>query len=121
MSKPSKSFPFSLDTLPALPGFGPDSFTWMSNAFSEWLNNSNRVQAEVIRFMGERFSKDVKMLSRFAECRKPEDFLRVQNTLLSELTTDYQQEGARMLALFGDASKDVWGNFTRAGGNGHSD
>ena len=62
-----------------LSGFGKESFEWMSNAFSEWLGNANRMQAEVIRFMGDRYSKDVKMMTRFAECRKPEDFLKLQS------------------------------------------
>ena len=38
--------------------------------------------------MSERFSKDVKMASCFAECRNPEDFMRVQNQVLSELAAD---------------------------------
>jgi hypothetical protein len=114
MSK-SKQFPFG-NGMPSIPGFNNESFAWMSSAFSEWLHNTNRVQAEVIRFMGERFSKDVKMVSRFAECRNPEDFIKMQNQVLSELAADYQQEGSRMLALFGEASKDLWGEFTRASG-----
>ena len=73
-----KSFPFGTG-MPSIPSFNEESFAWISNGFSEWLHNINRVQAEVIRFMSERFSKDVKMASRFAECRNPEDFMRVQN------------------------------------------
>ena len=82
MSK-SKQSPFG-NGMPSIPGFNNESFAWMSSAFSEWLHNTNRVQAEVIRFMGERFSKDVKMVSRFAECRNPEDFMKMQNQVLSE-------------------------------------
>ena len=114
MSK-SKPFPFAVpEGMPAVPGFSKESFEWMSNAYSEWLHNTNRVQAEVIRFMGDRFSKDVKMMSRFAECRKPEDFLKLQSEIVTELAADYQQEGAKILALFGEASREAWSEFTRA-------
>jgi hypothetical protein len=87
----------------------------MSNAFSEWLGNANRVQAEMIRFMGDRYSKDLKMMARFAECRKPEEFLKLQSEIAAELAADYQAEGARVLALFGDASKQAWQEFGKAG------
>ena len=113
----SKPFPFAVpEGMPSFPGFSKESFESMTSAYSEWLRNANRVQAEMIRFMGERFSKDVKMMSRFAQCRKPEDFLQVQGEIVAELAADYQQEGAKLLALFGDASKEAWGEFTRTGG-----
>jgi hypothetical protein len=112
----SKQFPFAMpEGMPTLPGLGKESFEWMSTAFSEWLSNANRMQAEVIRFIGDRYSKDVKMMMRFAECRKPEDFLKLQSELAAELTADYQEEGARLLALFGDASKQAWQEIAKPG------
>lgn len=116
MTKSKQQFPFAMpEGMPTFPGFGKESFEWMSKGFSEWLSNANRMQAELIRFMGDRYSKDVKMMARFAECRKPEDFLKLQTEIAAELTADYQQEGARLLALFGDASKQAWQEFTKAG------
>jgi hypothetical protein len=116
MNKSKQQFPFAMpEGMPAFPGFGKESFEWMSNAFSEWLGNANRMQAEVIRFMGDRYSKDVKMMARFAECRKPEDFLKLQSEVAAELAADYQEQGARILALFGDASKQAWQDVTRSG------
>jgi len=55
------------------------------------------------------------MMMRFAECRKPEDFLKLQSELAAELAADYQEEGARLLALFGDASKQVWQEIAKPG------
>ena len=116
MSKSKQQFPFAMpEGMPAFPGLGKESFEWMSKGFSEWLSNAHRMQAEVIRFMGDRYSKDVKMMARFAECRKPEDFLKVPSELAAELAADYQEQGARFLALFGDASKQAWQEFTKAG------
>jgi len=114
MSKSAQS-PFKLpEGFPGLTAAARDSFDSMTHAYSDWLQNANRVQAEMIRFVGERFSKDVAMMSRFAECRKPEDYLKLQGVLLTELAADYQQEGTRILELFGDASRQAWGGFVRA-------
>jgi hypothetical protein len=77
------------------------------------MGNANRMQAEMIRFIGDRYSKDVKMMARFAECRKPEEFLKLQSELAAELAADYQEQGARLLALFGDASKQAWHEVPR--------
>jgi len=115
MSK-SKQFPFAMPQgMPAFPGLGKESFEWMSTAFSEWLGNANRMQAEMIRFMGDRYAKDMKMITRFAGCRKPEDFVKLQSEVAAELAADYQEQGARILALFGDASKQAWQDFTKTG------
>ena len=65
--------------------------------------------------MGDRYSKDVKMMARFAECRKPEDFLKLQSEIAAELAADYQEQGARILAMFGDASKQAWQDVTKSG------
>jgi len=117
----SKPFNFAMpEGVPTLPGLGKESFEWMSTAFSEWLGNANRMQAEVIRFMGDRYSKDVKMMMRFGECRKPEDFLKLQSELAAELAADYQEEGARLFALFGDASKQALQEITSGGQNAPS-
>ena len=109
MNKSKQQFPFAMpEGMPAFPGFGKESFEWMSNAFSEWLGNANRMQAEVIRFMGDRYSKDVKMMTRFAECRKPEDFLKLQSELAAELAADrlLQLGGAVDIGVFGIAGLD---------------
>jgi hypothetical protein len=115
MSKPA-AFPFNLpEGFPELTSTARESFETMTRAYSEWLRNANRVQAEMIRFVGERFTKDVSMMSRFADCKKPEDYFKVQGELLTELTADYQQEGARILGLFGDAAQQAMSGFTRTG------
>lgn len=78
------------------------SFDTMSQAFSNWMRNANRVQAETIRFMNERFTKDLQAFSRVGACRKPEDFVGLQSELLTQLVADYMEEGARMMKLFGN-------------------
>src|SRR5215468_796469 len=82
-----------------------ESFESMSNAFSDWLQNANRVQTEMIRFIGDRFSKDLSLISRFASCKQPDEFLRLQAEAMSEIANDYMQEGAKLIAMFGEASR----------------
>jgi len=115
MSKAAAQFPFNLpDGFPGFPATTKASFDSMSHAFSEWLHNANRVQAEMIRFIGDRFSKDVDLISRFAGCKQPEEFLRMQAEALTELTGDYMQEGARIFGLFSQASKETLDEFAKA-------
>ena len=83
------------------------SFHALSNTYAAWLKNANRMQAEAIRFVSDRFNKDVQMLSRFGNCKKPEDVLRLQSELVTQLMGDYSDECAKWIALLGDAAKDA--------------
>src|SRR5215471_832086 len=94
-------------------GAARESFESMSNAFSDWLQSANRVQTEMIRFMSDRFSKDLHLMSRLASCKQPDEFLRLQAEAMSEIASDYMQEGAKLLALFGDASRSGYAEVAR--------
>jgi Phasin protein len=108
-------FPFNLpEGFPNFSGTAKESLESMSKAYSEWLHNANRVQAEVIRFVGERFSKDVDLISRFSACKQPDEFMRLQAEALSELTSDYMQEGARIFGLFSEVSRETLGDIAKA-------
>jgi hypothetical protein len=116
MSKAAQS-PFKLpDGFPAFAPAARESLESMTHAYSDWLQNANRVQAEVIRFIGERFSKDASMVSRFAGCRQPDEFLRLQSEAMTELAGDYMQEGAKLFALFSEASRETLDEFAKAAG-----
>lgn len=102
------SFPFG--TPPGFEGLSEStrqSFATVSRAYSDWLHNANRLQAEMIRFAAERFNKDVGLISRFASCHEPGEFLKLQSDAMAELAHDYLEEGARIAALYGDASKEA--------------
>ena len=116
MSKAAQS-PFSLpEGFSGLTAATKESFDSMTHAYSEWLQNANRVQAEVIRFIGDRFNKDASLISRFAACRKPDEFLRLQADAMTELAGDYMQEGARIFSLFSDVSREAFGEFAKTAG-----
>lgn len=116
MNKPAQ-FPFTLpEGFGAFAGPSQQSFEAMSHAYSEWLRNANRMQAELIRFIGDRFSKDVNLISKFTGCKQPEEFLKLQSEALTDLTNDYMQEGARIFALFTETSKATAEEFTKTVG-----
>ena len=83
------------------------SFEAMNDAYATWIKNANTLQAEAIRFMGERFNKDLQLLSRFGACKKPEEFLGVQSDAAAELVNDYLEEGKRWIALLSSTSADA--------------
>ena len=83
------------------------SLDTMSKAYANWLKNANRLQAEAVRFVSDRFNKDLELLSRFGSCKRPEDFLTVQSEAMTQLASDYMTEGAKWVALCGEAAKDL--------------
>lgn len=114
MSK-SAQFPFNLsEGFAGIGGPAKEALESMSHAYADWLSNANRVQTEMIRFMGDRFTKDANLISRFAGCRQPDEFLRLQAEAMTELASDYMQEGARIFTLFSDASRGTFEEFAKA-------
>lgn len=110
----SPQFPFTVpEGFNAFSAPTQQSFEAMSQAYSEWLHNANRVQAELIRFIGDRFNKDVSLISRFTSCKQPEEFVKLQSEALSDLANDYLQEGTRIFALFSETSKATAEQFAK--------
>lgn len=97
--------PFPFTNLDAMTGSAGSSLQALSDAYVDWLKNANRLQAEAIRFVGDRFNKDVQMIARFAACKQPEEFLSLQSAAANELVKDYLAEGARWITLLGDRAQ----------------
>ena len=93
-----------------------NSFNAVSRAYSEWLQNANRLQAEMIRFGADRFNKDVSLISRFGQCRQPDEFLKLQSDAMAELAHDYLELGSRIVKLFWDAARAATGELAGNGG-----
>ena len=51
------------------------SLATMSGAFSTWLQDASRMQGEAVRLLGERFHKDMELIGRLSQCKRPEDVL----------------------------------------------
>ena len=82
------------------------SFEAMSDAYATWIKNANKLQAEAIRFVGERLDKDLQLLSRLGACKKPDEFLALQSDATSELVNDYLEEGKRWIALLSNPANN---------------
>ncbi len=98
--------PFQLPDFTAMTASTQASFETMSKAYANWLKGANRLQTEAIRFVGDRFNKDLQILSRFGSCTKPEDFLSLQSEATTQLVNDYLEQGAKWIALLGDVAKE---------------
>lgn len=94
----SPKMPKTIGDLPAI----AQSLDTMSNAFSAWLRNANRAQAEAIRFLSDRFNKDLEMMLELAGCRNRKDIFGLRANFASDLVADYIAEGTRVFALHSD-------------------
>ena len=86
----------------------------VSGAFTGWLRDANRFQAEAIRFLNDRLNKDIQMMSQYAACKKPEEIFELQAKLATSMVSDYMAEGTKVLELFGNAVKGEVEVFSKA-------
>lgn len=70
----------------------------LDGLYSAWLTNMVRLQTETLRFLAERAGKDVRTLERFAACRSPAEFARLQLQIGSEAVADYLAEARQMVS-----------------------
>ena len=119
MTKPEQNASKAPDGMADMSAMTKQSFDAMSGAFSTWLREANRFQAEALRFLNDRFAKDVRMMSQFATCKKPEEIFELQAKLMSSLVSDYMAEGTKVLELFGDAVKTEVDEFSKTLGAKH--
>ena len=103
----------------AMPAITKQSLDAMSQAFSGWVKNANRLQAEALRFLNDRFNTDVEMMSQVAHCKKPAEFFSLQAKLASTLVSDYTKESSRIIALLGDVAKDGAAEFSKVAAGKH--
>ena len=75
--------------------------TSVPNAAS-WLRYVSGIQAETFYFFRACSSRMVETMQRFATCRKFEDVVDAQATLVGDLLSDFAEEGALMASLLCD-------------------
>lgn len=83
-----------------------NSLDAVASTYTSLFGNVARAQAEVLRFLSERFVKDTRMLSRFAACKSPADVVELQLELGSGVIADYVAETQRMMGLFEQAASE---------------
>lgn len=66
---------------------------------TSWLRYVSGIQAETFFFFRACSSRMVETMQRFATCRKFEDVVDAQATLVGDLLSDFAEEGALMASL----------------------
>ena len=102
MNQQAKVRPAAIMDAAAMNEAVKESLDTMTHAFANWLRNANRMQAEAIGFMQQRFEKDLRAMARFGECRKAEEFAQVNSELITQMVNDYMEEGVKLITIFGD-------------------
>ena len=83
------------------------SLNLFTDAFTRWVTNCNETSSELLRFVNERFDKDLKLAARFAECKRPEDFLALQTQLVTTMIADYAQEATKLAGMLTASSDEI--------------
>jgi len=102
MTKPQAAAPNG--NIQAMSELARQSLTAMSGAYAAWLQDAGKVQAETVRFLNERFEKDMDLLTQFAHCRRPEEIAALQSKAFAALVSDYARESQTLFGLLGSLS-----------------
>ena len=77
-----------------------------TQGYSAWLEQTNRVRDEALRFAQERFAKGLEAVVQLAECRDPATAFAVQAEFASKAAADYLAEGQKMIELMSYLAQD---------------
>ena len=89
---------------PTLPN---DAVQSLFQNYTGWAANTSRVQNELIRFVQSRLARDIELFTKFGDCKKPEDFIKMQSEFANDWISDYMQENAKIIALWNDGLKSA--------------
>jgi len=104
MSKLAKP---KLEITETLSAINADSLNLFTDGFSRYMKNANATGSELVRFVNERFNKDLQIASRFAECKQPQDFFKLQSELITTLIGDYAQEASKLFGMLTATSEEI--------------
>ncbi|HEY3180656.1 MAG TPA: phasin family protein [Casimicrobiaceae bacterium] len=85
----------------------PQSFEAVTKTYTAWFNQANRMRDETIRFVQERFTKEVEAAVKLAGCTNPTEALAVQAEFANRLAADYFEEGQKIVELMGEMAKEI--------------
>lgn len=64
-----------------------------------WMEDAERLRAESLRFVVDRFGKDARLAAALAACRRPKELFDLQAAGLRECASDYLRESARLTSM----------------------
>ena len=82
---------------------GQQTFENAVKICAAWMNTTNEMQSETIRFVGERLRKDMQMPAKFAACGSPFDVYQEQVEFASTMVADYADESWKMAGMLSEA------------------
>jgi len=85
----------------------PQSFESVTNTYRAWFSQANRMQDETVRFVQERFTKELEAAAQFARCTNPTEAFAVQTEFVNKMAADYFAESQKMIELMGEMAKQV--------------
>lgn len=89
-----------------------------ADAGRQWLEGVNRISSELMTFSSNRLQHDMQAVQKLAECKNPNDAVKLQTECWSECVRDYMQEAQRLCELASDASSNYLSSLD---GGGHSE
>ncbi|MEP6482835.1 MAG: phasin family protein [Rudaea sp.] len=95
----------------AVSAIGGQSLDFFNDTFARWLQNATAANTEVMRFLSERLNKDIQLFSRFAACKKPEEFVAVQSDAVNALIGDYARQGSTIFGLWTATNESLCPKF----------
>jgi hypothetical protein len=85
----------------------PQSIEAVTNTYRAWLSQANKMQEETMRFVQDRFTKELEAAAQLARCTNPMDALALQAQVAQKRATDYFEEGQKLVELSSEIAKEI--------------
>ena len=107
MQKHSKAVEPTARIAETLWNMNPQSVESVTQTYKAWLDQTNKIQEETVRFAQERFAKDLEAAARLARCSNPTEAMAVQTEFANTMAADYLSESQRVFELMGEIAKQI--------------
>ena len=85
----------------------PQSIEAVTNTYRAWVNQANRMQGETMRFVQERFTKELEAAAQLARCKNPIEAFAVQADFAQRMAADYLEESQKLVELTGEIVREI--------------
>ena len=107
MQRHMKSVELTVPNAEAMWNMDPQSFEAVTNTYRAWFTQANRMRDETIRFVQERFTKELEATVQLAGCTNPSEAFAVQAEFANKMAADYLAEGQKIVELMGEMAKEI--------------
>ena len=107
MQKHSKAVEPTALIAETLWNMNPQSVETVTQTYKAWLDQTNKIQEETMRFAQERFAKDLEAAAQLARCSNPTEAIAVQTKFANTMAADYLSESQRVFEMMGEIAKQI--------------